>query len=296
MSAVVKWGDQFSSPISVTSGVRQGGILSPVLFNLYVDTLIKSLRKSDLGCHFHNMFVGCIMYADDLLLISASLVDLQCMIDNCCTVGAQLGIQFNYSKCKCMIIGPNTPQSIADLKINGKSLMWESQIKYLGVLLRAGKTFGIDLSEVRRKFFISVNSILCRAKYANDITKLHLLESQCLPILLYAIESVSLSNNELRQINSWWNSVYRKIFHYNKWESVKELIHYLRKLDVLHLENLRRMNFIKKLLSNENSNQIVKNFIKLYAHTSEFFSVCFKYNLKLHWSVYKMKATMLAQS
>ena len=79
-------------------GVRQGGILSPILFNVYVDSIILSLRQLDLGCHFYGMFIGCIMYADDLLLLSASVQSLQAMLDRCGEIGSELGIAFNASK------------------------------------------------------------------------------------------------------------------------------------------------------------------------------------------------------
>ena len=55
---------------SPTAGIRQGGILSPYLFTVYVDDMLKKLNK--LGCKFHGYVIGAIMYADDLVLISNS--------------------------------------------------------------------------------------------------------------------------------------------------------------------------------------------------------------------------------
>jgi len=49
---------------SVRNGIRQGGILSPLLFNIYIDSVIHALRVSDLGCHLVDVYVGCIAYAD----------------------------------------------------------------------------------------------------------------------------------------------------------------------------------------------------------------------------------------
>ena len=53
--------------ISVRSGVRQGGILSLLLFNIYIDSVIHTLRVSDLGCRLGDVYVGCIAYADDII-------------------------------------------------------------------------------------------------------------------------------------------------------------------------------------------------------------------------------------
>ena len=65
----VRWKNSLSCLFSVKSGIRQGGILSPFLFNIYADCLISALRLSDLGCHIGNCYVGCIAYADDLILL-----------------------------------------------------------------------------------------------------------------------------------------------------------------------------------------------------------------------------------
>ena len=60
----------FSFWYRITAGVRQGGILSPVLFAIYMDTLIKRLRGSGLGCKVVDKYCGCLVYADDILLLS----------------------------------------------------------------------------------------------------------------------------------------------------------------------------------------------------------------------------------
>ena len=60
-------------------GIRQGGLLSPILFNVYVDELISVLKDIKLGCYVDMYYVGYLLYADDLTLQSASLCELQNM-------------------------------------------------------------------------------------------------------------------------------------------------------------------------------------------------------------------------
>jgi len=59
-----------------------------------------------LGCRLRNVYVGCVLYADDLVLMSASILDLKVMLNVCGLVGHEIGMRFNCSKCKCIAIGP----------------------------------------------------------------------------------------------------------------------------------------------------------------------------------------------
>ena len=171
------------------------------------------------------------MYADDILLLSASVVDLQNMLNICNSIGHTLGISFNTCKSNCIYIGPNFHIVPNPVSIGSIQLEWAQCMKYLGVHISCAKSFQVDFAETRRKFFSAVNSILSKCNFTSDIVKLQLLESHCLPILLYACESLNLSKSRLRELNSWWNSVYRKIFNYHKWESVKDLIFMLDRID-----------------------------------------------------------------
>ena len=57
----------------VSNGVRQGGVLSPVLFSVYLDGLLQKLAASGVGCHWGNLFAGSVCYADDIVLLASAL-------------------------------------------------------------------------------------------------------------------------------------------------------------------------------------------------------------------------------
>ena len=79
----VKWNSSLSKRFPMTNGVRQGAVSSPLLFSVYIDDLIRQLRRSGFGCRIDSFFYGVLGYADDLLLLSASRTGLQEMVKIC---------------------------------------------------------------------------------------------------------------------------------------------------------------------------------------------------------------------
>jgi len=62
------------------NGVKQGGVLSPVLFCIYLDNLLVRLSRSGVGCFIGETFVGALAYADDIVLVTISS---RCHIAEC---------------------------------------------------------------------------------------------------------------------------------------------------------------------------------------------------------------------
>ena len=82
-SCRVRWSSMLSGSFSVKKGVRQGAVLSPTLFSLYMNKLLIQLEQSGVGCHVGNYYYGSSAYADDLLLLSPSRNGLQKMFTIC---------------------------------------------------------------------------------------------------------------------------------------------------------------------------------------------------------------------
>ena len=73
---MVLWNNCNSRYFNVGNGVKQGGVLSPILFNLYIDRLLIRLQKSGVGCHMNNIYMGALSYADDITISCPSLYGL----------------------------------------------------------------------------------------------------------------------------------------------------------------------------------------------------------------------------
>ena len=98
----VKWNGSLSGTFSASDGVKQGGVLSLLLFTVYLDQLILALKESGIGCHLNGMFVGAFIYADDVTLLVPTSMALKAMLSTCTDFAASHHLLFNASKTKCM--------------------------------------------------------------------------------------------------------------------------------------------------------------------------------------------------
>ena len=92
-----------SDSFSVTNGVRQGGILSPYLFCVYMDDLSKQLNNVNAGCIIDATLINHLMYADDLVLLAPSSMGLSMLLSACSDYGKEHDIKCNSTKSNVMI-------------------------------------------------------------------------------------------------------------------------------------------------------------------------------------------------
>ena len=79
----VKWGHCISNSFNVTNGVCQSGVLSPQLFNVYIDGLSGILNRSTIAGSLGGKRINHLLYADDLCIISLSSAGLQQLLSIC---------------------------------------------------------------------------------------------------------------------------------------------------------------------------------------------------------------------
>jgi len=98
----IKWGTHFSEPFHVSNGFRQGGVLSPHWFVVYLDDLSNELNNLETGCYIGEVLLNHLMFADDICVFYPSARWLQRILDVCQAYAEWHGIIFNCNKTVCM--------------------------------------------------------------------------------------------------------------------------------------------------------------------------------------------------
>ncbi|CAK1594782.1 unnamed protein product [Parnassius mnemosyne] len=239
--------DSFSNWCTINAGVPQGGVLSPLLFSIFISSITLQLSS-----RYH-------LYADDLQVYEhAKLMDLpntigllnkdlDLIVDWC----KSYGLKVNPSKTKAIIIGSQKFVNLIDFSslpgiiFDGTPVPYSDTVKNLGVTFDKFLSWAPQVSEVSRRMFASVGSLRRLSNFLPIPTKIALAQSLLLPILDYA-DTCYLNLNEemLNKLERIQNLCIRFIFGLRKYDHVSE---YREKLKWLPIR-LRRNTHILSLL------------------------------------------------
>ena len=221
-------------------------MLSPDLYGIYVDELIRILQKHGIGCYVRGVFAASLFYADDMAVLSPSIKGLQKLLDICSAYCETWDIMLNAKKTKNMFFGKGDTPTF-DVVMNNVRIPWVDNWKYLGLTLKSGDRFSCCTKEKLSSFYRALNGIIRIDGRPDELVLLRLLEAHCLPILTYGIEILHVSNrDERRQLRVAYNSIYRNIFRYSYNESVTALQHALSRSTWEELIDKRCKRFLAK--------------------------------------------------
>ena len=214
----VKLGGQRSSPFKLTNGTRQGSVLSPVLFSVYLDDLLKELRKLQLGCHIGGCWFGACGYADDLILLAPNREVLQKMVQVCQNYGEEHNLVFStdplpsLSKTKCVYFcgRPGKVKYPDPVQLDGKDLPWVESADHLGHTLHQKTSMEKDCQRARGKFISKTLEIREQLSFANPQQIMQAV--QVLSTDAYGSMLWDLGSDKAEQYFKCWNTCVKLVY------------------------------------------------------------------------------------
>ena len=210
----VKWDGNLSRLFNEEQGVRQGGILSPLLYKVFINPLLKSFEKEHLGASIGSIHVGCPTCADDILLLSKSLFELQTM----------LIIQEDYanseryfiSETKSKVMTFNSVNKVDDgvkLTLNNKPLENVDTYTHIGIQRYTGKSNIVAerIKLARRTSYALMGAGLHGYNGVNLEISLKLWNTYVRPRLLFGLESVVLKKKDYDNLNLYHKGVLKNL-------------------------------------------------------------------------------------
>jgi hypothetical protein len=195
VQSCVRWNHEVSEFFECPQGVKQGCMMSPLIFSLLINDVAEKVSKN--GKHGIQFLPGLqeiflLLFADDICLISTTPAGLQNQINNLEKASEALGLSVNLNKTKIMIFRKGGHLSKAEKWFyKGKQIEVVNSYKYLGFTLTTKLSFDIALEEfagrAKRKV-VEIMKTMWRLECFDVSLFFKLFDAQVKPMLLYAAE------------------------------------------------------------------------------------------------------------
>ena len=220
----VQYKNSLSEEWKIGNGVRQGGVLSGLFFNIYINSVLDKISSLNIGCSLGIEKSNIIAYADDIVLIAPSRKALQLLVDETFLEASKIELTFNFHKSKSMIFYSHYKNSKVNTKnlihINSDYIENAESVKYLGYILCSSLKDNDDINRVRSKFYVDFNIILRKFHFADEKVKLYLFKQYCLQFygseLWFGRET---ANSAVKQFAIGYHKAIKKILGLSSHES-----------------------------------------------------------------------------
>ena len=259
-SATVRIEGEFSEYKQIKRGVRQGCVLSPDLFNIYSETIIRTLGDSP-GIKINGENINNIRYADDTALISDSKENLQLLLDKVVTESERMGLYLNVKKTECMVVSRKERNPTCNLVSKGERIKQVKTFKYLGYIITSD---GRCSTEIKRRIAIAKDSfnkmsLIFKNHNISMTTKHRVLKAYVWSVILYGCESWTITEDirkKLEAAEMWflrrmlrisWKEKKTNEEVLEQAETKRLLIRTIRKRQMQFLGHLNRQKCIEHL-------------------------------------------------
>lgn len=208
-----------SQKIKVHTGVRQGCVLSPLLFNIVLDTIMIAATREPNGITWgFNSRLEDLDYADDICLLTHQQSTMQHKLNQVQEYAERAGLAVNSSKTKFMRInaGNTTPLILGNIPL--EEVM---EFNYLGSILTATGGSEIDINnrmKKARQAFGALNNVW-KSSQIKRSTKIRIFNSNVKSVLLYGCETWNTSTKTLGRVQAFVNRCLRRILRIH-WPSI----------------------------------------------------------------------------
>ena len=186
----------------IGKGVRQGCILSPCLFDLYAEYIMRNagLEEAQAGIKIARRNINNLRYADDTTLMEESEEKLKSLLMKVKEESEWIGLKFNIQKMKIMVSGP-----ITSWQIDGETMETVRDFIFLGSKITADGACGHEIKRcllLGRKAMTNLDSIL-KTRDITLPTKVHLVRAMVFPVVMYGCESWTTKKAEHQRIDAF---------------------------------------------------------------------------------------------
>jgi hypothetical protein len=210
----VRWGHTLSECFLVSNGVRQGGVLSPSLFNVYMDDLSSTLNGLNVGPLINSCMVNHLMYADDIVILSPSIRGMQVLLSHCDLFANCNDIKFNVKKSKCMQFLPPEMKKNSEvtLTLASSRLNFVSSHSYLGVIISSDDSDDMSIEKQRKNLYARGNFLLRHFRQCSDDARTLLFRSYCTSFYCSPVWC-NFKSCTMRTLKTAYNRVVRLLFN-----------------------------------------------------------------------------------
>jgi hypothetical protein len=173
------------------------------------------------------------------------------------------------------------------LLLGSNELHWVDKLKYLGVVFVAAKKFSVNVDINCKKFLGSAFAILQKCKSLSEEILCKLILTNCLPMLLYGIDSLFLKREQVRKLSVAFNSVFRRIFHMSRFTSMRVIYNFIGTMSLDCLYEERLFCLCRNCFQSESA--VIKCCGMMCTARQEFSDICFKHDVHVNLSIKSIK-------